>query len=68
MLNGKYNLLNEKKSIFGNKMTKVALGLCMWVATCIHGPKHAYVGTFLPMQLGFQKYKKDKFFAIMVEV
>ena len=43
----KYNLLNEQKSIFGNKMTKVALGLRMWVAAYVRKPKHAYVGTFL---------------------
>ena len=30
--------------------------------------KHAYAGIFLRTQLGFQKYGKDKFFAIMTEV
>ena len=49
-------------------MTKVALGLRMWVAACVRGPKHEYAGTFLCTQLGFQKYKKDKFSIIMVEV
>ena len=49
-------------------MTKVAIGSCMWVATCICGPKHAYAGTFLHTQLGFQKYGKCKFFAIIAEV
>ena len=67
--NVKYNLLNEKKkSIFGNKMTKVALNLHTWVVACVHWPKHAYVGTFLLTQLGFQKYKKKKFSTIMAEV
>ena len=32
----------SKKSIFGNKITKVALGLFTWVAACIHKLKHAY--------------------------
>jgi len=53
VLNGKYNLLNEQESIFGKKMTKVALSLCTWVTACVHGPKHAYAGTFLRTQLGF---------------
>ena len=39
--NRKYNLLNEQKSSFGNKMTKVALGLRTWVTACICEPKHA---------------------------
>ena len=54
--NGKYNLLNKQKSIFGNKITKVALNACTWAAACVRGPKHVYVGTFLRMQLRFQKY------------
>ena len=61
-------MLNEQKSIFGKKMTKVALGLRTWVAACIRGPKYVNTGIFLCMQLGFQKYKKDKFFTIMAEV
>ena len=40
----------------------------MWVAACVHGPKHAYASTLLHTQLGFQRYKKGKFSAIMVEV
>ena len=35
--------LNEQKSIFGDKMTKVALGLCTWVTACVRRLKHAYV-------------------------
>ena len=53
---------------FENKMTKEALGLRTWVVAYIRKLKHAYAGTFLRTQLGFQKYKKDKFFAIMAEV
>ena len=49
-------------------MTKVALGLRMQVAACVRKPKHTHTSTFLRTQLGFQKYKKDKFSAIMVEV
>jgi len=49
-------------------MTKVALGLRIWVAACVCGPKHEYADTFLCTQLGFQKYKKDKFSTIMAEV
>ena len=49
-------------------MTKVALGLRMWVVTCVREPTHVYTGTFLRTQLGFQKYKKDKFSAVMVEI
>ena len=49
-------------------MTKVALGLRTWVAACVRELMHAYIGTFLRTQLGFQKYKKGKFFAIMVEI
>ena len=48
-------------------MTKVALGPRMWAAACVHGPKHVYVGTLLRMQLGFQKYEKSKFNAIMAK-
>ena len=46
----------------------MALDLHMWVEAYVRGPKHAYVGTFLHMQLGFQKYKKDKFSTIMAKV
>ena len=49
-------------------MTKVAFGLRTWVATCVHEPKHAYAGTFLCMQLEFQKHKKCKFSAVMTEI
>ena len=49
-------------------MTKVVLGLCMWVVAFVCKPKHMYVGTFLRTQLGFQKHKKGKFSAIMPEV
>ena len=49
-------------------MTKVALGLRTWAAACLCGPKHAYAGTFLRTQLGFQKHKKDKFSVIMAKV
>ena len=49
-------------------MTKKALGLCTWAAACVRGPKHAYAGTLLLMQLGFQKHEKDKFSTIMTEV
>ena len=58
----------SKKSIFENKMTKMALSLRTWVVSYVHGPKHAYASTFLRMQLGFQKHKKCKFSAIMAEV
>ena len=64
----KNNLLNEQKSSFGNKMTKVALGPRTWATTCVHGPKHVFAGTFLCTQLGFQKQKKDKFSIIVIEV
>ena len=37
-------------------------------STYVRGPKHAYAGTFLHMQLRFQKHKKGKFSTIMVEV
>ena len=56
------------KNIFGNKMTKVALGLRTWVATYVCKLKHVYAGTFLHTQLGFQKYKKEKFSTIMAEI
>ena len=58
----------SKNLFFGNKMTKVALGPHMWAVACIRGPNLAYAGTFLCMQLGFQKHKKDKFFTIMAEI
>ena len=58
----------NKKSVFGNKMTKMALGLRTWVVSYVHGPKHAYAGTFLRTQLGFQKHAKCKFSVIMAEV
>ena len=46
-------------------MIKVAIGLRTWVAAYVHKPKYAYAGTFLHMQLRFQK---GKFAAIMAEV
>ena len=49
-------------------MTKVALDPHTWATTCIRGPKHAYAGTLLCTQLGFQRHKKCKFSAIIVEV
>ena len=49
-------------------MTKVALGLHMWVAACVHELKHAYAGMFFCMQLRFQKHKKGKYSAIMAEI
>ena len=49
-------------------MTKVALGLRMWVAACVRELRHAYTGMFLRMQLRFQKHKKGKFSAIMAEI
>ena len=49
-------------------MTKVTLSLRKWVAAYVCEPMHVYAGTFLCTQLGFQKHKKDKFFANMVEV
>ena len=39
-------LLNEQKPII---VTKVALDAFTWAPACVHGPKHAYVGTFLCM-------------------
>ena len=49
-------------------MTKVALGLCTWVAAYVRKLKHEYADTFLCTQLGFQKHKKGKFSAIMAKV
>ena len=49
-------------------MNKVALDPIMWAIAWAHGPKHAYVGPLLCMQLEFQKHKKCKLSAIMVEV
>ena len=49
-------------------MNKVALSPRTWATACIRGPKHAYAGTFLHTQLGFQKYGKGKFSTIMAEV
>ena len=49
-------------------MTKVALGLRMWVAACVRKLKHAYVGTFLRTLLGFQEHEKGKFSTITTEV
>ena len=49
-------------------MTKVALGLHMWVAACVCELRHAYTGMFLLMQLRFQKHKKGKFSTIMAEI
>ena len=49
-------------------MTKVALGPRTWATAYVHGPKHAYGGTFLCTQLGFQKHGKENFFAIMAKV
>ena len=36
-----------------------------WPSAHVGGPKHAYASTFLRTQLGFQKYEKGKFFAII---
>ena len=58
----------SKNLFFGNKMTKVALGLHTWVTACLRELKHVYVGTFLRTQLGFQKHKKYKVSTIMAEV
>ena len=60
--------MRKKKSNFENKMTKEALSLGMWVTACVCKLKHKYVGIFLRTQLGFQKYKKYKFSAIMTKV
>ena len=46
----------------------MAFNLRTWVAACVCEPMHAFTATFLHMQLGFQKYKKDKCSAIMAEV
>ena len=44
----------------------------MYVGSSLHAsirkPKHAYVGTLLCTQLGFQKPEKCKFSVIMAEV
>ena len=47
-------------------MTKVALGPHKWAVAYIRVPKHAYTGTILCTQLGFQG--KGKFSAIMAKV
>ena len=49
-------------------MTKVAPNPQTWATACIRGPKHAYEGTLLRTQLGFQRHKKGKFSVIMAEV
>ena len=49
-------------------MTKEALSLRKWVAACVCKLRHAYAGTFLRTQLGFQKHDEDNFSAIMTEV
>jgi len=49
----KHKLLNVQKSIFGNKMTKVALSLRTWVVACLRELNHAYASTFLRTQLRF---------------
>ena len=49
-------------------MSKVALGLRTGVATYVRKLKYVYAGTFLHTQLGFQKYKKEKFSTIMAEI
>ena len=49
-------------------MTKVTLDLRTWVTAYVCEPMHVYAGTFLHMQLGFQKYKKGKFSALMAKV
>ena len=36
-----------------------------WPSARVRGPKNAYASTFLHTQLGFQKYEKCKFFAII---
>ena len=46
----------------------MALGPRTWTIACVCGPKHAYVGTLLCTQLGFQRHKKDKFSTIIAEV
>ena len=59
---------NKQKSIFENKKTKVAIGPRTCAAACVCGPKPAYIGTVLRMQLGFKKHKKGKFSAIMAKI
>ena len=59
---------NKQKSIFENKKTKVAIGPRTCAAACVCGPKLAYIGTLLRMQLGFKKYEKGKFSAIMAKI
>ena len=59
---------NKQKSIFENKKTKVAIGPRTCAATCVCGPKLAYIGTLLRMQLGFKKYEKGKFSTIMAKI
>ena len=49
-------------------MTKVTIDLRTWVAAYVCEPMHVYAGTFLHTQLGFQKYKKCKFSALMDKV
>ena len=49
-------------------MTKEALSPHTWAVACVRRPKHAYAGTLLCKQLGFQRHKKDKFSTIMAEV
>ena len=49
-------------------MTKVTIDLRTWVAAYVCEPMHVYAGTFLHTQLGFQKYKKCKFSAIIAQV
>ena len=46
----------------------MALGPRMWAAAYIRGLKHAYTGTLLHMQLGFQRHKKGKFSIVIAEV
>ena len=46
----------------------MALGQLTWALAYVHGLKHAYAGTFLCTQLGFQKHEKEIFFAIMAKV
>ena len=49
-------------------MIKVVLDPRTWAKACVHGLKHAYAGTLLRTQLGFQKHKKCKFSAIVTEI
>ena len=41
-------------------MTKEALSPHTWAVACVRRPKHAYAGTLLCKQLGFQRQKKKK--------